>query len=433
MKFKKWATFMLVTASALTMAACGKKDDAAKDSTDGGDKESSIVTEIKDDTTITFWHAMNGVQEEALTKIADDFTKANPKIKIELQNQSSYGDLQAKINSTLPSPKDLPTISQAYPGWLYNAAKDNMLVDLKPYLDDATIGWGDQEKIKDTLLAGAEIEGTQYGIPFNKSTEVLVYNKDILDQYGLDVPTNMDEFKEVSKTIYEKSDKKVVGGGFDSLNNYYAIGMKNKGVDLTKDLKLTSDESKEVVNYYEDGVKDGYFRIAGSDKYLSGPFANGQVAMFIGSMAGEGFVAKDTEGKFEYGVAPRPDKINIQQGTDVYMFDSATKEQRTAAFLFMKYLATPEVQLYWANQTGYMPIVDSVINSDDYKNSTSIKTPAILADATKELFSIPVTENADPAYNEIRTIMETILSDPKANVDDLLEASQAQLDDAWNQ
>ncbi|WP_071130703.1 extracellular solute-binding protein [Enterococcus timonensis] len=431
MNFKKWATVMLVTASALTLAACSNGDDNASD---GGSSESSeIVTEVKEGTTVSFWHAMNGVQEEALTKIADDFMKENENIKIELQNQSSYGDLQAKINSTLPSPKDLPTISQAYPGWLWNAAQDDMLVDLKPYIENETIGWGDQEEIKESLLSGAEIDGTQYGIPFNKSTEVLVYNADMLKEYNVEVPTTLDELKEAAQTIYEESDGAVVGAGFDSLNNYYAIGMENKGVELTKDLDLSSDESSEVTHYYADGVKEGYFRIAGSDKYLSGPFANGQVAMFIGSMAGEGFVAKDTAGKFEYGVAPRPEKINIQQGTDVYMYDAASSDEKTAAFLFMKYLSTPDVQLYWANQTGYMPIVDSVINSDDYKNSESIKTPAILADATKELFSIPVVENADPAYNEIRTIMETVLADPSQDVDQVLSDSQAQLDDAWNQ
>lgn len=430
MKFKKWATAMLATASVLTLAACGNSKDSGKKSDGDSDK---IVTEVKKDTTVTFWHAMNGVQEEALTKIADDFMKENSNIKIELQNQSSYSDLQAKINSTLPSPDDLPTISQAYPGWLYGAAKDNMLVDLTPYMEDKTIGWGDQEKIKDSLLAGAEIEGTQYGIPFNKSTEVLVYNKDMFDEYGVEVPTTMEEYKEACKTIWEKSNHTVVGGGFDSLNNYYAIGMENKGVELTKDLKLTDKDSVDLVNYYNEGIKEGYFRIAGSDKYLSGPFANSQVATFIGSMAGEGYVAKDTEGKFEYGVAPRPDKKNIQQGTDVYMFDSATGDEKTAAFLFMKYLATPDVQLYWANQTGYMPILDSVIDSDDYKNSETIKTPAILEDATKDLFAIPVVENADPAYNEIRTIMEKVFSDPSQDVKKVLEDSQAQLDAAWNQ
>ncbi|WHA09429.1 extracellular solute-binding protein [Enterococcus montenegrensis] len=428
MKFKKLGTAVLATAAVFALAACGN---GSKESSKGDSDK--IVTSIDKDTTVTFWHAMNGAQEEALTKITKDFMKENPKIKIELQNQSQYSDLQAKINSTLPSPDDLPTISQAYPGWLWNAAQDDMLVDLKPYMDDKTIGWGDQEAIRKPLLEGAQIEGKQYGIPFNKSTEALVYNADLLKKYDVAVPKTLAELKEASKTIYEKSNHEVVGAGFDSLNNYYVIGMENKGEDFTKDLKFDSKKSKEVIDYYLDGVKDGYFRIAGSDKYLSGPFANGKVAMFIGSIAGEGYVKKDTEGKFEYGVAPRPEKINLQQGTDVYMFNSATAEQKSAAFMYLKYLSSPEVQLYWAEQTGYMPILQSVLESDEYKKSPNTKVPAILEDATKDLFSIPVKENADPAYNEVRAIMENILSNPDKDTNKLIKDSVPQLQDAWNQ
>ena len=428
MKFKKLGTAVLATAAVFALAACG--NDSKESSNGDSDK---IVTSIDKDTTVTFWHAMNGAQEEALTKITEDFMKENPKIKIELQNQSQYPDLQAKINSTLPSPKDLPTISQAYPGWLWNAAQDDMLVDLKPYMDDKTIGWGDQEEIRKPLLEGAQIEGKQYGIPFNKSTEALVYNADLLKEYGVAVPKTLEELKEASKTIYEKSNHEVVGAGFDSLNNYYVIGMENKGEEFTKDLKFDSEKSKEVIDYYLDGVKDGYFRIAGSDKYLSGPFANGKVAMFIGSIAGEGYVKKDTEGKFEYGVAPRPEKINLQQGTDVYMFNSATAEQKSAAFLYLKYLSSPDVQLYWAEQTGYMPVLQSVLESEEYKKSPNTKVPAILEEATKDLFSIPVKENADPAYNEVRAIMENILSNPNKDTDKLIKDSVPQLQDAWNQ
>ncbi|MCU7357205.1 ABC transporter substrate-binding protein [Enterococcus dispar] len=428
MKFKKLGTAVLATAAVFALAACG--NDSKESSNGDSDK---IVTSIDKDTTVTFWHAMNGAQEEALTKITEDFMKENPKIKIELQNQSQYPDLQAKINSTLPSPKDLPTISQAYPGWLWNAAQDDMLVDLKPYMDDKTIGWGDQEEIRKPLLEGAQIEGKQYGIPFNKSTEALVYNADLLKEYGVAVPKTLEELKEASKTIYEKSNHEVVGAGFDSLNNYYVIGMENKGEEFTKDLKFDSKKSKEVIDYYLDGVKDGYFRIAGSDKYLSGPFANGKVAMFIGSIAGEGYVKKDTEGKFEYGVAPRPEKINLQQGTDIYMFNSATAEQKSAAFMYLKYLSSPDVQLYWAEQTGYMPVLQSVLESEEYKKSPNTKVPAILEEATKDLFSIPVKENADPAYNEVRAIMENILSNPNKDTDKLIKDSVPQLQDAWNQ
>lgn len=428
MKFKKMGTVVLATLATVALAACG----SSNDSKDSGESD-KIVTEIKDKTEITFWHAMNGAQEEALTKITDDFMKENPNIKVTLQNQGQYSDMQAKINSTLQSPKDLPTITQAYPGWLWNAAQDDMLVDLKPYMEDDTIGWGDQEEIRDALLKGAQIDGTQYGIPFNKSTEALVYNADMLKEYGVEVPTTLEEFAKACETIYEKSNHEVVGGGFDSLNNYYAIGMENKGVEFNKDLDFTGSESKEVINYYLDGIKNGSMRIAGSDKYLSGPFANEKVAMFIGSIAGEGYVKQDTEGKFEYGVAPRPEKINIQQGTDVYMFDSATAEQKTAAYLLLKYMSTPDVQLYWAEQTGYMPILQSVLDSSEYKDSENTKVPAILSEATKELFAIPVEENADPAYNEVRSIMENIYSNPDKDTDELIKQGATQLEDAWNQ
>ncbi|MGM0123331.1 multiple sugar transport system substrate-binding protein [Enterococcus sp. AZ194] len=428
MKLTKLSTAVLAAATIFVLGACGNSNDKGTTKDDG-----KIVTEVKDDTTITFWHAMNGAQEEELTKVAKDFMKENPKIKVELQNQSSYPDLQAKINSTLPSPKDLPTITQAYPGWLWNASQDDMLVDLKPYMDDKTIGMDKENPIKPALLEGAQIDGVQYGVPFNKSTEMLFYNKDMLDKYGVKVPTTMEELKEASKTIYEKSGKKVVGVGFDSLNNYYVIGMKNKGEEFGKDTKITSDASKEIINYYAEGVKDGYFRIAGSDKYLSGPFANEQVAMFIGSIAGESFVAKDTEGKFVYDVAPRPEKINLQQGTDVYMFSNASNEERTAAYLFMKYLVSPEVQLDWAITTGYMPILDSVISSDDYQKAENTKIPAHLAATTEDLFTVPVAENSDAAYNEVRAIMENVLSNTGKNTDKIIEDSQAQLEDAWNQ
>lgn len=433
MKFKSLVKATLATASVVALTACGANS-SNNGSSQQAETKKDIVTEVKSETTITFWHAMNGQQEKALQKLTEDFMKANPNIKVELQNQSQYKDLQAKINATLTSPKDLPTITQAYPNWLYNAAEQDALVDFKPYIENETIGFKKGEEIRSELMEGAKINGVQYGIPFNKSTEVLFYNADLLKQYGVKVPTTLDELKEAAKTIYEKSNHEVVGAGFDSLNNYYAIGMKNKGIDFTKELDFASDASKEVVKYYADGIRDGYFRTAGSDKYLSAPFQNKKVAMYVGSTAGESFVAKGAkEAGYEYGVAPRPEKISIQQGTDIYMFQSASEEQRTAAYLFLKFLASPESQLTWAQATGYIPVVSKVLDSAEYKNSKS-KVPAAIAEGKKELFSIPVIENADSAYAEITKIQEKVYSDVNgSSVDKVLEASKAEFQSVWNQ
>ncbi len=213
----------LVAGLALIATGCSK-----------GNKEDSsaanIPTKITKKTTVTFWHGMNGGQRAELEKLTAEFEKKNPNIKIKLENQGSYIDLQAKVNSTLQSPNNLPTITQAYPGWLYNAVKSNMLVDLSPYINNSKLGWGSAAKsnIRTELLDGAKIQGKQYGIPFNKSIEVLTYNKSMFEKYGIKkVPTTMKELAQVSETIYKKSNHQVVGAGFDSLANYYTLGMKN--------------------------------------------------------------------------------------------------------------------------------------------------------------------------------------------------------------
>ena len=56
-----------------------------------------------------------------------------------------------------------------------------------------------------------------------------------------------------------------------------------------------------------------------------------------------------------------------------------------------------------------------------------------MSDATKNLFSIPVVENSDPAYSEVRTILEKIFKTENGNVDQLVTDSKAQFDAAWNQ
>ena len=420
----------LVAGLALIATGCSK-----------GNKEDSsaanIPTKITKKTTVTFWHGMNGGQRAELEKLTAEFEKKNPNIKIKLENQGSYIDLQAKVNSTLQSPNNLPTITQAYPGWLYNAVKSNMLVDLSPYINNSKLGWGSAAKsnIRTELLDGAKIQGKQYGIPFNKSVEMLTYNKDLLDKYGVKVPKTMSELKAASKKIYEKSNHKVVGAGFDSLSNYYVLGMKDEGVNFSKNINFTGSKSKKVINYYADGIKAGYFKTAGSAGYLSGDFSNEKIAMFVGTSAGEGFVKMGVGNKFQYGVAPRPSKYNMQQGTDIYMFNKGTAQQKAAAFMYIKYLLGKDQQLTWADKTGYIPVTNKVINSSAYKNSTKTKVPAQLDKAMKHLYSVPVVKNSNAAYTQLNSIMQNIFAQAKKGQswNSQIDAGKTKFQSAWNQ
>ena len=322
----------------------------------------------------------------------------------------------------MQSPSDLPTITQAYPDWMLQFEDSNLVTDLTDMVKGED-GVEDYDDILPGLREEIERDGKIMGLPFNKSTEVLWYNKTLFDELDLKVPKNYDELKEVSKKIYEE--KNIPGVGFDSLPNFYATYLHNKGLEMDKDLDITSSKSAEAVNYYLDGIKDGYFRIAGTDQYMSGPFANEQVGAYIGSNAGEVYVKDGVEDKFEYNAAIYPAESSVQQGTNIYMFDNADDAQKKAALEFLKYLTSKEAQIKFALDTGYMPIRKSALEDSEYKDSDSAIAP-ILADATKNLYSRPLAPGSQQAYNDIGSTLEQILSNPDSDVESELKAFEGQ-------
>ncbi|MFV0379258.1 MAG: extracellular solute-binding protein [Anaerorhabdus sp.] len=405
------------------VAGCSSNKPAEKE-----EETTGVVTEITEPVEVIFWHAMNSAQEEALTKLTEEFNAANENITIVLQNQSSYKDLSQKLTATMASPENLPTITQGYTNWFFNAANDGLLQDLSEYITNEVIGISDVEDIIAGFMEGAQINGVQYGLPFNKSSEALFYNADQFAEYGIEAPTTFEEFIAAAKTVYEKSNGAVVGGGFDSLNNFYVTQMINRGHKLDNTLDVTSEDSIEVINLYLDGIKEGYLRIAGTDKYLSGPFGNELIAMNIGSTAGEKYVQQGAEGKFTPEAIAVPVAKGIQQGTDIFMFEKATPEQKSAAFMYMNFLTNAENQLFWAASTGYLPVRESVINGEEYTTLDSMIAP-IAAEVTEEMFTIPADANA--VYTELIAMMEEILSQPEAELAPILERYQTNIEALW--
>ncbi|WP_044565828.1 ABC transporter substrate-binding protein [Anaerococcus provencensis] len=443
MKKKVTSLLMSLMLSLFVLTACGNNGQEAKEpaetntqteetaesteeeSTDQeADTEEAKEEDATDDnasgeaTEIVFWHAMGGGQGEALEKLVKQFEDENPNIKVNLQNQGNYGDLNQILVATMQSPQDLPTITQAYPDWMLQFQSADLVTDLTDMVKGDN-GIEDYEDILPGVREEIEEDGKIMGLPFNKSTEVLWYNKTLFDELGLEVPTTYEELEEVSKKIKEEKD--IPGVGFDSLPNYYATYMHNNGVEMDQDLDVAGDESVAAVEYYQKGIKEGYFRIAGTDQYMSGPFANEQVGAYIGSNAGEVYVKDGVEGKFEYAAAPYPAESSVQQGTNIYMFENASDDQKKAAFEFLKFLVSKESQIQFALDTGYMPARTSAVEDSKYKDSDSA-IAKILADATKNLYSRPLAPGSQQAYNDIGSTLEQILSNPDADIKAELEA-----------
>lgn len=371
---KKLMLSLSLVAGLTSLVACSSKDNKQPEK-----EQSEIVTTIENPVTIEFWHAMAGTNQEAVEKLVADFNAtvgAEKKITVKPVYQGQYTDLKTKTTAALKS-GSVPAIAQAYPDWVAEYLQSGSVVDLDPYINDGKVGIKDfDDIIKSYREENSQYEGGKfYSLPFNKSTEVLYYNKKFFDENDLKVPTTWDEVEEVSAKIHELTGKTAFG--IDAPANYFITMVQQYGGKYTNskgDILFAEDgakAAKEALELLKRNADAGYWRLPGEDKYLSGPFMSELLYMYTGSTAGYSHIAT---ADFEVGIAPMPQVSDetgavIQQGTNVVVFDqNKSKEEVYAAYEFAKYLSSYEGNLLFATETSYLPIRESVVASDAYQN-----------------------------------------------------------------
>ncbi len=374
---KKFWTSLSLLAGVTSLVACSSGKTEQAPSTDSNSKQ-ELVTTIEKPVTIEFWHAMSGTNQEAVDALVEQFNStigAEKGITVEPVYQGAYNDLKTKTTAALKS-GSAPAIAQAYPDWVAEYLQSGAVVALDDYIKDSEVGIKDFDDIIEAYrVENSQYEGGKfYSLPFNKSTEVLYYNKTFFEENGLTVPTTWDEMEEVSAKIKELTGNPAFG--VDSTQNYFITMVQQFGGKYTNsqgEILFSEDNAKaaiETLELLKRNTDAGYWRLPGEDKYLSGPFMSELVYMYIGSSAGYSHVSSAS---FEVGVAPIPQISNetgavIQQGTNVVVLNqNESQEEIYAAYEFAKFLSSYEGNLFFATNTSYLPIRQSVIDSADYQ------------------------------------------------------------------
>lgn len=380
MKTKRLLLIFLVVVLALSVFAGCKKEAEPVDTATAKPAEDKVeATEAPTEeptaepilpaaTEIHFWHAMGGGLGETMEAVCTMFNESNEYgITVIPTYQGGYTDTHAKIVAALQA-GETPHMGQAYANNIMIYKQSDMVVQLDPYINDATYGIVDFEDI----LEGYRIEnsaypdGKFYSLPCNKSTEVMYYNQTFFEANDLTVPTTWEELKEVSMAATEILGKPAFG--YDSLQNLFITWTQQAGGMYTNadgDVLFDTPEAREALQYFVDGVDGGYFRAAGEDKYMSGPFNDQNAVMFIGSTSGSAYIGSD---EFVWNSAQVPfgkEKKVIQQGSNMFMLKS-TEEEQISTFEFMKFIMSPETTVYWAMNTGYLPVRASARELPEY-------------------------------------------------------------------
>ena len=375
--------------------------------TENGGTENQPIDNIADydpnvQVEIEFWHAMGQTSVNLIGEIISNFNELYPNITVNERSLGDYDTLRETIISGISS-DNLPTVAQTYPDHVALYLKRNVMRSLDDYIDSTktiTLAGGSVDIIglsqdnQDLYIDGFfaegkcyDLEGTLYSLPFNKSTEVMYYNKTIFDKYGWSAPQTWDDVVTIAEAYtytveYQNAINKgkiVAAFAADSEDNLFITLTKQWGGEYTKldesgkgVYAFDNAESKAALAFFKENYDKGYFATAthfGAD-YSSEAFVAGNIIMTIGSSAGVSYnVPKD--GSFEVGVCAYPQKdMNnpqvIQQGTNVSLFKCANPQEELAGWLFIKFLTNYESALLWCTETAYFPIRKDVLNSLKY-------------------------------------------------------------------
>lgn len=330
--------------------------------------------------TIQWWHNHSGSREEKLMEIVNDFNATNEcGITVEALNQGGYNDIRDAVNASVASGEVPATLVVGYQNDQAFYQLNDTLADLNIFLDDAHWGLSDDEKATfyqsffDQSVHVA-FDNQRLGFPPNRSIEMLHYNQSYLQDLGFDtVAATPEEFQEQACAAAAASESGV--GGFVLRTDASAVAAWTYafgGDILTADgtaYDYSSPATVDALSFVqelatpgEDGLVCAYF----FDGFPNPEVASRNALFAMGSSSGipfyEGdFVTVAEEAGTEpdvYAVAAIPhttaDPVMNIYGGDV-MIVKTTPEQELAAWEFVKWFTTPEVQARWVDASGYFP------------------------------------------------------------------------------
>lgn len=364
---KKFLSLLLcgVMMSSILVGCSTTKDENKENE----ENKATIATKVTEPVEISFWHAMSGVNEEAIKKITTDFESKNPNIKVNLVNQGDYLTLFDKLMASAKS-NQLPTITQIYSNRLSWYISKDLVTDLTPFMKDSETGFTDEDykDIPEMFLADGIWNEKQYAMPFNKSQMVLYYNEGMLKDAGIDVPTTWKEWADAAKKLTKDEngdgEPEVYGCVFaNNLSTDIAPWVKQAGGvtmdEKTNKLNFDTPEMKEAVEFLNNMIQNKSARLAGDDQNANIPLQDGRAAMCVASTSALPYIEEGTVDGITIQAAALPGNKTDDQlyyGTNVALFNTATEQEQQAAWEYIKYLTSTENTAYFAAQTGYIPV-----------------------------------------------------------------------------
>ena len=329
-------------------------------------------------TEITWWHAMGGELGAKLEEIVAGYNASQDEYKVVPTYKGNYTETMTAAITAFRA-KQQPDIVQVFEvGTGTMMAAKGAIYPVYQLMKDAGADFDPAAYLPAVVGYYTDTDGNMLSMPFNSSTPILYYNKDVFKKAGLDpetAPKTWEDVEAYSKKIMESGAAKC---GFTTgwiswvqLENFSAwhnqpIGTNENGFGAI-DSKMTVNGPLQVKHW--DNLKkwqdSGLFQYAGPGGGNDAPpkFYAQECAMYMNSSASRAGVmmnAKDFEVGF--GMLPYYKDVegapqnSIIGGATLWVLKGHSDEEYKGVADFFRYLSSPEVQADWHQFSGYLPI-----------------------------------------------------------------------------
>jgi sn-glycerol 3-phosphate transport system substrate-binding protein len=325
-------------------------------------------------TDVMWWHAMSGELGRQLEKLAADFNASQPGYRIVPSYKGSYTQtvtaaifaFRSRSQPAIVQVNEIATATMmaakgaTYP--VYELMRDQAETFSPAAYLPAISGYY------------TDIAGNMLSFPFNASTPILYYNKDMFRAAGLDpalAPKTWPEVGAAAKRLRAAG----AACGFTTswpswinVENFLAfhnlpIATKSNGLGgLDAVLNFNNPVMVRHIAQLAEWQQTKTFDYSGRATSAEPRFQKSECGIFIGSSGTRADILANAKFEVGYGMLPYwPDVEGVPQnsiigGATLWVLRDRPRDEYKGVARFFAYLSRPEVQAAWHQNTGYLPI-----------------------------------------------------------------------------
>lgn len=387
MKFKRVISLSMVAIMTMSLAVgCGNSEEqksSASNETASSASNSEGVVQIE------YWHTMSGVNGEAMESLVDEFNNTIGEEKgIYVKSVYQGDDVSEKLKTLAQAndTKNFPNVAQIVGAGIPSALNYEQLVKVEDMYAAGNDILVEKEDLDEHTVRAFSYQDELICMPFNVSSILLYYNKDMFEEVGLDPetpPETIAELAEACEKLVQKDGDTVTRYGLNVAVRRYQMANwiggqgeynffgDNEGGRAGMMTKVTFGEDGTLDKYLTEWEKviatGGYKEI---EDNINEEFSLELFGMAIMSSARIGTIDNLVGDKFEWSTAPLPKVSETDKGgtsvggSCLAMFNKGDDEQVTASWIFSQYLASSEAQVAFDKATGYLPVNLNVYDNE---------------------------------------------------------------------